>query len=259
MSYDAEYHLISNDTFRALQVLDEGAKIDPDDGRIQMHLSEELMSLGRMSDSVQAAQRGIELEPGAPYTRAQYIFALVYSGQFSKAKADIAEARKKWPNDPAIDFADFSLQFRYGDPRAALQLLPRITSSSDAAMAPYQKVITARLDPTPAKIDDAIAALKDRASTNPNLRRNVLLALGNFGRVDDVYQLLEDPAFQPFFERDALFRPDFAAVRQDPRFMRVAARLGLVRYWRQTGFWPDFCTSEHLRYDCKAEAAKYPN
>jgi hypothetical protein len=39
--------------------------------------------------------------------------------------------------------------------------------------------------------------------------------------------------------------------------MEVAARLGLARYWRQTGFWPDFCTSERLPYDCKAEAAKY--
>ena len=74
----------------------------------------------------------------------------------------------------------------------------------------------------------------------------------------EVYKLLEDPAFQPFAERDALFRPDFAAVRADPRFMAVAAKLGLVRYWRQSGYWPDFCTSEKLAYDCKAEAAKYP-
>lgn len=259
MSYDAEYHLISNDTFRGLQVLNEGAKIDPDDGRIQMHLSEGLSSVGRMADSVQAAQRGVELEPASPYTRSRYSLALVYAGEFTKAKADITEARKKWPTDPAIDFADFSLQFRYGDARAALELLPRITNSSDAEMAPYRKLIAARLDPTPAKIDDAIAALKDRASTNPSQRGNVLLALGNFGRVDEVYRLLEDPAFQPFLERDALFMPDFTAVRKDPRFMKVAARLGLVRYWRQTGFWPDFCTSEQLRYDCKAEAAKYPN
>ncbi|HEX3677677.1 MAG TPA: TIR domain-containing protein [Sphingomicrobium sp.] len=259
MSYDAEFHLISNDTFPALEVLNKGAKIDPDDGRIQMHLSEGFLSVGRMSDSVQAAQRGVELEPASPYTRSQYILALVYAGEFTKAKADIAEARKKWPSDPEIDFADFRLQFRYGDPRAALELLPRITDSSDAEMAPYRKLIAARLDPTPANIDDAIAAFNSRASNNPRLRNDVLLALGNFGRVDAVYQLLEDPAFQPFIERQALFRPEFVAVRRDPLFMRVAARLGLVRYWRQTGFWPDFCTNEQLRYDCKAEAAKYRN
>jgi len=259
MSYDAEYHLISNDTFRGLQVLDEGAKIDPGDGRIQMHLSDEFRSVGRMSDSVLAAQRGVELEPGSPYTRSQYILALVYSGEFSKAKADIAEARKKWPNDSAIDDADFSFQFRYGDARSALELLPRITNSSDASLAPYRKLIAARLNPTPAKVDDAIAALNSQASNNPTVRNRVLLALGNFGRVDKAFQLLEDPAFQPFIDRGALFRPDFAAVRADPRFMRAAARLGLVRYWRQTGYWPDFCTNEQLRYDCKAEAAKYPN
>jgi hypothetical protein len=85
------------------------------------------------------------------------------------------------------------------------------------------------------------------------------LALANFGRVDQAYQLMEDPKFQPFIEKDALFRPDFAGVRADPRFLQVAARLRLVRYWRDSGYWPDFCTREQLRYDCKAEAAKYRN
>jgi tetratricopeptide (TPR) repeat protein len=257
MSYDAEYHLIANDTFRGLQVLEKGARIDPDDGRIQMHLTQAFQSVGRMSDSVQAAQRGVELEPGTPYTRSNYILALVYSGQFSKAKADLAEARKKWPKDPAIDFADFGLQFRYGDPRAALELLPGMTNSSDADMAPFRKLIAARLDPSPAKVDDAIAALEEQSRNNPARRNRVLLALGNFGRVDEVYQLLEDPSFLAHLESGELFRPDFAPVRADPRFMQVAARLGLVRYWRQTGYWPDFCTSERLRYDCKTEAAKY--
>jgi tetratricopeptide (TPR) repeat protein len=257
MSYDAEYHLLSENDFRAFKVLEEGAKTDPDDGRIQMHLSGAFMSVGRMSDAVQAAKRGIELEPGSPYSREQYILALVYSGAFSKAKADIAEARQKWPNDPAIDMADFSFQFRYGDPRAALALLPKVFNDSDADMAPFRKLMDARLEPSPAKVDDAIAALGGH-SKDPADEMRVLLALPNFGRVDQAYELLEDSKFQPFIERGALFRPDFAAVRADPRFMQVAARLGLVRYWRQTGYWPDFCTTERLRYDCKTEAAKYP-
>ena len=54
-----------------------------------------------------------------------------------------------------------------------------------------------------------------------------------------------------------LFRPDLAHVRADPRFMRVAAERGLVHYWTSTGQWPGFCSDEKLRYDCKAEAAKY--
>ncbi|HEX5237661.1 MAG TPA: TIR domain-containing protein [Sphingomicrobium sp.] len=257
LTYDAEYHLISNDSFRALQVLGQGAKVDPGYGMIQMHLSNELLAVGRMSDSVQAAQRAVELEPGAPYARSQYILALTYSGEFSKAKSDIAEAKAKWPNDPAIESAEFGFQFRYGDPRVALAILPRITDSSDSAMDPFRKLIAARLDPAPAKVDDAIAAVSDQSARDPSGRNAVLLALGNFGRVDDVYRLLEDPKFDRFVDTSALFRPDFKSVRADPRFMQVAAKLGLVRYWRQSGYWPDFCTSERLPYDCKTEAAKY--
>jgi len=259
MSYDAEYHLNSKNTFRALQILEQGAKIDPDDGRIQMHLSDAFLSVGRMSDAVQAAQRGVELEPNTPFTRSQYILALVYAGALSKAKADIADARKKWPNDPEIDFADFSYRLRYGDPRSALDLLPKIGELSDADMAPTRKLIAARLDPTPAKIDDAIAALNAHWGGNPRTRNNVFRALGTFDRVDEVYRLLDDPTFLPFAETNVLFRPDFVTVRADPRFMQIAARLGLVGYWRGSGYWPDFCTSERLRYKCKEEAAKYNN
>jgi hypothetical protein len=39
--------------------------------------------------------------------------------------------------------------------------------------------------------------------------------------------------------------------------MGVAARVGLARYWRESGKWPDFCSTEQLKYDCKAEAAKF--
>ena len=124
-------------------------------------------------------------------------------------------------------------------------------------MAPFEKVIAARLDPSPANIDEAIAALRAQSPNENEARNTVLRALGNFGRVEQVYQLLEDPTFEQNIDREALFRRDFAAVRADPRFMHVAARLGLVRYWRQTGYWPDFCTKERLRYDCKTEAAKY--
>src|SRR5262249_20223453 len=136
----------------------------------------------------------------------------------------------------------------------ALALMPKIFSYSDAQMAPIRKVIAARMNPTPAKIDDAIAAFDAR---DPSDEGQMLLALGSFGRVDQAYKLMEDPKFEPFIERANLFRPDFAGIRADPRFMRVAARLGLVRYWTKSGYWPDFCTTEKLRYDCKTEAAKY--
>ena len=51
-----------------------------------------------------------------------------------------------------------------------------------------------------------------------------------------------------------LFIPHMRVVRADPRFMPLAARLGLVDYWLETDHWPDFCTTEKLPYDCKEAA-----
>ena len=53
-----------------------------------------------------------------------------------------------------------------------------------------------------------------------------------------------------------LFRPAFRDFRKDRRFIPLAARFGLVDYWRTTGVWPDYCRDPDLPYDCKVEAAK---
>ena len=59
------------------------------------------------------------------------------------------------------------------------------------------------------------------------------------------------------FEGPAIFfYPSTTSLRQDRRFMPLAARLGLIDYWRASGQWPDFCAEPGLPYDCKAEAAK---
>ena len=211
-----------------------------------------------MADAVDAAHRATELDPLWSYVRSQYILALTYAGQFSRAKAEIAEAHRKWPNNIDIDWADFGFQYRYGDPKIAEQLMPRVLAYSDAELGPYRKVISARLDRSPAKIHDAIDAFRQADQRDHAGRNRQLLTFALFGRVDDAYRLFSDPQSQAHLDSSVLFRPESAGIRADARFMGVAARLGLVRYWRESGYWPDFCTSEQLKYDCKTEAAKYP-
>ncbi|HVU29681.1 MAG TPA: hypothetical protein VHE36_04695 [Sphingomicrobium sp.] len=258
LAYLAETILNPEDRAQVLARLDKGTELEPDNALLQTTRADALQTVGRLADSVKGAKRAVELDPLASFVRSNYIMALTYAGQFSAAKADIAEARKKWPNDPEIDLAEFSLQFRYGDPLAAEKLMPRVLHYSDAQLVPYRKVVAARIDPTPAKIDDAINIFRSAPSGDPRARNRLLLALGLFGKVDDTYALLEESGFQRLVDPSILFRPEFAPVRADPRFMKVAADLKLLSYWRSTGNWPDFCTSEQLAYDCKTEAAKYP-
>ena len=260
LAYVAEWHLVNSDPLQGLAVLDKAVKLAPDEPLLHAHRSDSLAAVGRMAESVDEARRAVELDPLSSFTRSQYILALAYAGDLSRAKADIADARKKWPNDPNIDWAEQAFNYRYGDPRVAQQLMPRTVDMSDAELAPNLKFIASRLDPSPGKIDDSIATFRARARIEPRIGINrLVLALGTFGRTDSIYQLLADPKDLTLIDPEILFRPEFADVRADPRFMAVAARFGLVRYWRQSGNWPDFCASEQLKYDCKAEAAKYPS
>ena len=86
----------------------------------------------------------------------------------------------------------------------------------------------------------------------------ILQALGPLHRVDQLYAFMD----QWPMEQDLpgltyiLFRPWTANVRRDPRFMRLAQRVGLLDYWEKSGKWPDFCAEPDMPYDCKKEAAK---
>jgi len=51
-----------------------------------------------------------------------------------------------------------------------------------------------------------------------------------------------------------LFLTATESMRRDPRFMPLAAQVGLVDYWVTTGKWPDFCAQPGLPYDCRATA-----
>ena len=260
LAYVAEWHLVNSDPLQGLALLDQAVKVAPDEPLLHAHRSETLAAVGRMTESVNEAHRAMELDPLSSFTRSEYIVALTYAGDFSRAKADIADARKKWPNDSNIDWAEQSFHYRYGDPRVAQQLMPRTSDLSDAELVPNLKFLAARLDPSPGKIDDSIATFHARAQIEPRMgNTRLVLALGTFGRVDAIYQLLADPNVLSSIGSDILFRPELAGVRADPRFMAVAARLGLVRYWRRSGNWPDFCATEQLKYDCKTEAAKFPS
>ena len=82
-------------------------------------------------------------------------------------------------------------------------------------------------------------------------------ALSRLGQTDLAFQAAERPKSQ--FSRTKLwllFGPSTAPLRGDPRFMDLAARVGLAEQWRTTDRWPDYCAEPGLPYDCRAEAAR---
>jgi hypothetical protein len=56
------------------------------------------------------------------------------------------------------------------------------------------------------------------------------------------------------YRTSLLFQAGMPELRNDPRFVPLCARLGLVEFWLTTGKWPD--CADDVPYDFKAECAR---
>ena len=220
----------------------------PEMPRLWLDEAGALASVGRMSDSVDAAQRAVELDPLSPSTTAEYIYSLAWSGRTEAAREELRKAESKWPGTGAVKDAQWAFHLRYGDLKFALSI----------TKFPINDYIRARLDPTPANVSVVVESIRRMlAKSEFDEFGYAIQALGEFDRTEDAYTWLNrTPAETVAGLSYVLFRPAQDDIRRDPRFMAVAKRIGLLNYWQKTGEWPDFCSEPKLPYDCKAEARK---
>jgi TolB-like protein len=125
--------------------------------------------------------------------------------------------------------------------------------------------IRAKRDPTPQNIGAWRSALEDHVRRTGWVDVSRLVYSAHLGLVDDAYRLAETARLGPGGTSDDIMGPDayrtsllFQAgmpeLRNDPRFLRLCARLGLVEFWMVTEKWPD-CVDE-VPYDFRSECAR---
>ncbi len=235
-----------------LNLADRAKRLAPADPNILINRSHELMNVGRMNESLADTDRALQLDPLSPTARNAFISMLAYSGRLGRAEEALKEAERLWPGSSSLVDAKFRFHLRYGDPQVALGILREEEGTSRL----HETFLRARIDPSPKNVEDVLSLA--RAA----LRRFQEVggfgqALAEFGREDELFSTLSrfqgDLAESGF---EVYFRPTFDKVREDPRFMQLAHRAGLVDYWRKSRNWPDFCFEPDLPYDCKKEAAK---
>jgi hypothetical protein len=107
------------------------------------------------------------------------------------------------------------------------------------------------------KVESAIAAVRSADLAQGRKVAQLEQLLADFGRNDELYSILMSlPSDRLRFVSQSFYRPNFRRFRQNPRFMQLERRAGMISFWRKTGKWPDFCFEPDLPYDCKKEAAK---
>ena len=246
----------------SLPKLDQAIRRFPDSAILLILRATYLQGVGRMDEAVGSMRRALNAAPLTPDVRSKYILALGSSGQQPAAEAELAKAEAIWPESDNIRQMRYAFDLRYGDPRAALKMIETDqTGGSIAAsqLKAWRNFIGARIAPSPATVDQALASFRERYRHDPTDIPGFAQALGTFGRNDEFFAVARNPVTLDSMQSstEVLFRTHMKPILHDPRFIELANRLRLLSFWRSSGVWPDFCQDPDLPYECRAEASKY--
>ena len=201
-----------------------------------------LSRVGRMQAALTQARRAQELDPGSAAIAANLAGMYLMVGddtealRYSKLAEELGAGKKMHGVETAIAIhrgnwveARRLIAAHEDIPQAVRPLAVRyVDALADPAIKPEVVAQMRALDP---------AVLPQINLVEPYLQ---------LGEVDLVYQILfatleADPdAWKTHWKIDLSWTADGAAFRRDPRFGQLAARIGLVDYWKQYGY-PDGC------------------
>jgi adenylate cyclase len=120
-------------------------------------------------------------------------------------------------------------------------------------------------DPTAENVDQMRQRLLSRFEQTGGVEVSNLVYAAHVGLGEDVFRLAETARLGPrgaaddvigvdAYRTGLLFWKDMPEIRNDVRFVRLCARLGLVTFWLSSGKWPD--CADTVPYDFRAECEK---
>jgi TolB-like protein len=233
---------------RRVMVIADGLKVEPDGSELNNAMADELMHVGRSREAITYYRRSMAADPLNPIKTATLFNALAFDGQLDEAEVMIDSALRLWPRNSVIWEFAFAVELRVGDPKHAESMLdapdrPGLRDAKEVEEA--RQWLQLRRDPTAKNVDAAVARLVATASADPRQDRlPAALRVAELGQTEAAYRLALGATGKMDEDNDELlFRAGLSRFRDDPRFMVLAAKRGLVHIWQVTGAWPDFCVT----------------
>jgi TolB-like protein len=222
--------------------------------------------VGRNRLALAYAQQACDLDPLNQVTFTVRAIYLLGTGNWQEARDQFDEGLRRWPDGgflrssaivAAVQVEDWERVEIWagapGDPgihRPWIEQILRYASQARAA--------------TPELAAWFLASQKALLESTGRVALSYLGRLCQLGLADEAFALVEASDFSPYFSTGTrlippdvgiacLFCVDQKALRADPRFLRLCAKLGLCDYWVRSGNWPD-CADE-VDYDFRAQAS----
>ncbi len=224
-----------------------------------------LRTMGRVREALEEDERAYGLDRLHPMTANLVALARMAAGRVAEAVPVFEELVERLPD---MSFPVSSLLRCYAfqnDWTAVDRLLELADKRQLREFREGLPFIRTKRDPSAQNIDDWRNGLDAQVSRTGHIDVSRLVYSAHLGLVEEAYRAAETAHLGPAGTGDDIMGPDgyrtslmFQAgmpeLRNDLRFPRLCARLGLVEFWTATGKWPD-CADE-APYDFRAECAK---
>jgi tetratricopeptide (TPR) repeat protein len=220
-------------------------------------------SEGRLLDSVGRLRESLSLklvahatdEWGAPKT-AQLARAYANMGDLPEARAWLAKGVQLWPNHSGIWRVRQYVAGFYEQPSDALAIFNSLDEqvSAHQSNATWRIYVNAKAAHSADLTDAAVSRIIEAADEGKVPREIAIMMIAGLGKTEQAIEaansaLDHNRALDAWF----LFTPVTRNMRQDPAFVGLASRLGLIKYWRETGKRPDFCTEQARPSECSPQ------
>jgi tetratricopeptide (TPR) repeat protein len=221
--------------------------------------------MGRIRESLEETERSYRLNPLDPMSANLVALARMAAGRVKQAIPVYEELVEREP-DMSFPVSSLLRAHAFEQDWAAVDRLLSVAESRQ--MREFEDglaFIRAKREPTPENVGIWRDALDTHAERTGWVDVARLVYSAHLGLVDEAYRLAETARLGPAGAEDDIMGPDgyrtsllFQAgmpeLRNDTRFPRLCARLGLVEYWLATEKWPD-CADE-VPYDFRGQCAE---
>lgn len=237
----------------------------PGAGDGQRYVGWLLRQTGRLRESLEATERSYALDRLDPMTTNLVALARMASGRVAEAVPVYEDLVARIP-EMSFPISSLLRAQAFLQDWAAVDRM--LALAAKRALREFQDTIPfvlAKRDPTPAHIGTWRSEFEAHVARTGGVDVARLVYAAHLGLVDEAYRAADGSRLGPAGTGDDIMGPDgyrtallFQAgmpeLRNDARFPRLCARLGLVDFWRATGKWPD-CATE-VPYDFEHECAR---
>ena len=214
-----------------------------------------LGNVGRLREALSYQLVAHAMDEWGPARTTKLVDIYATMGNFASANNALQKAVQFWPNHPGVWKRQQYIAGFYEQPPDALAVLSRLDErsslhESNAIWRAFVEARVARSEQLTRTTSVRIRAAADRGTIT---RENEIMILAGLGETRQAFEVansvLDHQTLDPWF----LFTPVTRNLRQDPGFVPLANRMGLIKYWRETGKRPDFCSGSAAENECSPQ------